>query len=60
MLGTVMVRLFYRQLVYRVRTTAGQDSRGRELLQTNPESQVPNLEMGLRCQDQLYVRGVPG
>ncbi len=60
MLGTVTVGLFYLQLVYRVSTTAGQDSRGRGLLQTNPEAQVQNLEMGLNCQDQLAVRRVPG
>ena len=34
MLGTVTVGLFYRQLVSRVRTTAGQESRGRGLRQT--------------------------
>ena len=38
MLGTVTVGLFYRQLVSRVPTTAGQDSPGRGLLQTGSQN----------------------
>ena len=40
MLDTVSVGLFYRQLVSRVRTTAGQDSRGRGLLQTGCQTRT--------------------
>ena len=40
MVGTVTVRLFYRQLVSRVGTTAGQDSRARGLLQTGCQTRT--------------------
>ena len=50
MLGTVPVGLFYRQLLSRVRTTAGQDSRGRGLLQTGSRTRTCGCSATIRCQ----------
>ena len=55
MLGTVRVGLFYRQLVYRVRTTAGQESRGRGRLQIGFQKRVRMLS-----DDPVDLRGHGG
>ncbi len=56
MLGTVTVGLFYRQLVSR--TTAGQDSRGRGLLQTGSQKRTCGCSATIRCQCQVQLQAV--